>query len=405
MKLDAKTVGRLCLPKDKTDLIAFDDAMPGFGFRLRSTNGELVRKSWVVQYRRAGRTRRLLLGSAEVLGAEQARAAAKKALGAIALGKDPQAEKATRRAKDRFALRAIVDDYLKAKQGAVRPRTFTESERYLTGPYFKPLHSMPVDQIARRDIAARLLVISRDAGLVTASRARSALSSLFAWAMGEGLVEANPVIGTNQPKTPPSRDRVLDDAELAAVWRACSDDNFGRIVRLLMLTGQRRTEVGGIAWSEIDLDRGTWTIPAARTKNHREHSLPLSALAVQVIESVWKRVGRRSLFGERSDNGFTGWAQSKVVLDKRLGSQVRPWTLHDLRRSVATGMATFGVQPHVIEAVLNHYGGFRAGVSGTYNRGLYEREMRAALALWADHLRTIIGGGERKVLTFPQDRA
>jgi integrase len=404
MKLDAKTVARLELPADKADAIHFDDAMPGFGFRLRRSGGQ-VRRSWIVQYRRIGGTRRILLGSAEVLSAETARAQAKKVLAKVALGEDPQAERIDTRAKAKFTLRGITADYLAAKQVTVRVRTFTEVQRYLTGPYFKPLHNMPVDQITRRDVAARLLIIARESGSVTASRARSALSALFAWAMGEGLTQTNPVVGTNQPKAPPSRSRVLDDAELAAVWSACREDDIGRIVRLLMLTGARRTEVGGMAWREIDLERGTWTIPGSRTKNHREHTLPLPALAQSIIQSVPQMVNRDCLFGERASGGFTSWADGKAAIDARVSGQVRPWTLHDLRRSVATGMATLGVQPHIIEQVLNHQSGHKAGIAGVYNRSPYEREVRAALALWADHIATIINGGERKVLAFPQDRA
>src|SRR5262245_12447865 len=145
MKLDAKTVTGLKLPDGKADVIHFDSALPGFGFRLRASGNE-VRKSWVVQYRQAGRSRRLLLGSAEVLSAEQARTAAKKALGAVATGSDPQADKAARRNQDQFTFRAVADDYLRAKQPTVRPRTFVEMQRYLCGSYFKALHSVPADQ-------------------------------------------------------------------------------------------------------------------------------------------------------------------------------------------------------------------------------------------------------------------
>ena len=285
----------------------------------------------------------------------------------------------------------------------MRPRTFTEAHRYLTDArYFGPLHSMPLDSVARRDVAARLLVIGRENGAVTASRARSSLSALFAWSMGQGLAEANPVIGTNQLKTPPSRDRVLNDGELAAIWRACGDDDFGRIVRLLVLTGQRRSEVGGMTWDELDLDRSTWTIPAQRTKNGRQHTLPLSASAVSVIEAIPQRVDRDCLFGARGTGGFNSWATAKAALDARLGGEVAKWTLHDIRRSCATHMANLGVQPHIIECVLNHHGGFRAGVHGTYNRNPYFAEMKMALQIWSDRVRTLVEGGERKVLALPQ---
>jgi integrase len=401
MRLDAKTVTGLRLADGKADVIHFDSALPGFGFRLRASGNE-VRKSWVVQYRRSGGTRRMLLGSAEVLTAEQARAVAKKTLAAIALGQDPQAEKAARRSVDKFTLAAMIEDYLASKESSVRARTFAEVQRYLRGPYFKPLHGLPVDTIGLRDVAARLLVITRESGAVAAGNARSALNALYVWALANGLVQTNPVVGTARPKTPPARDRVLSDHELAAVWRATGDDAFGRVVKLLMLLGQRRTEVGGMAWSELDLEQGTWTIPARRSKNHRAHTLPLSSLALRIIRSVSRLVGRDTLFGDRADSGLTGWARPKAALDARLGDKVKPWTLHDLRRSCATHMADLGVQPHIIEQLLNHHSGHKAGPAGIYNRSSYEREVKAALALWSDHVRTLVEGGERKVVPMRQ---
>jgi integrase len=398
MKLDTKTVARLTLPSGKTDVIHFDETLSGFGYRLRADSDGKVRRSWVCQYRRAGRTRRLRLGAAEVLSAEQARAAAKKALAAVATGSDPQADKAIRREREQFTFRAVADDYLLVKQRAVRPRSFVETQRYLCGPYFKPLHAMPVDQITRKDVAARLLAIARDCGVVTGARARSHVSGLFAWAIAQGLMESNPVVGTTQVKEPPARDRVLSDAELATVWNACGDDDFGKIVRLLMLLGQRRTEVGGLKWSELDLDHGLWVLPRERTKNHRSHSLPLPPLAMSILEAVPRMAGRDCVFGARSVGGFTIWTPSKAALDARLGDAVQPWVLHDLRRSAATRMCDLGVTPHVVEQILNHQSGHRAGIVGVYNRSSYEREVRAALALWDDHIRALIKGADRKIV-------
>jgi integrase len=397
MRLDAKTVTGLRLPDGKADVIHFDSALPGFGFRMRASGNE-VRKSWVVQYRRAGGTRRMLLGSAEVLTVEQARAAAKKTLAAIALGEDPQAEKAARRSADKFTLAAMIEDYLASKESSVRARTFTEVQRYLRGPYFKPLHGVPVDTIGLRDVAARLLVITRESGVVAAGNARSALNALYVWALANGLVQTNPVVGTARPKTPPARDRVLSDRELTAVWRAAGDDAFGRVLKLLMLLGQRRTEVGGMAWSELDLERGTWTIPAQRTKNHRAHMLPLSSLALQIITSVPRVVDRDTLFGDRADSGLTGWARPKAALDARLGDGIMPWTLHDLRRTLATRLCDLGTAPHVVEQILNHQSGHRAGIVGVYNRSSYANEVRAALGVWSDHIRALAEGGERTVV-------
>src|SRR6478609_3045801 len=141
----------------------------------------------------------------------------------------PQADRADRRGKDRLTLRALVDDYLAAKQPHLRPRSFVEAKRYLTSGYFKPLHGMPLDTITRRDIAARVVAIVRERGSPTAARARGALSSFFVWAMQMGLVENNPTIGSTKPAESKPRERVLSDEELARIWRACGDDAFGKI--------------------------------------------------------------------------------------------------------------------------------------------------------------------------------
>ena len=395
MKLNSKTIAGLKLPPGKADVIMFADDLPGFGLRLRAS-GERVLRSWVCQYRRGGATRRLLLGSADVLGVEQARAAAKKAMAKIALGEDPQADKADRRAKDEHSLRAMIGEYLAHKESRVRPRTFIETRRYLTSGHFKALHTLPVDAITRRDVATRLVAITREHGSITAARSRATLSAFFVWAMTMGIVEVNPVIGTARPQDAEPRDRVLADAELAAIWKACRDDDFGRITRLLALTGCRRTEVGGMAWGELDLERATWTVPASRTKNHRAHTLPLLPMVLAIVESVPRMVGREQLFGVRGSNGFTRWSAAKRDFDTRVG--VTDWRLHDLRRTAATRMADLGVQPHIVEAVLNHHSGHRAGTAGVYNRSIYEREVRAALALWADHVRALVEGGERKIV-------
>jgi integrase len=397
MKLTSKTVGGIELPRDKSDLIVFDSDMPGFGIRLRRSSDGKIRRSFIVQYRRAGTTRRILLGSGEVLTAERARPAAKEILAKVALGEDPQAAKAARRTKDEHSLRAVIGEYLAHKESRVRPPTFREARRYLTGSHFRVLHTMPVDQISRRDVAARLVAITREHGSITAARCRATLSAFFVWAMTMGIVEANPVIGTIRPDDGKPRERLLEDRELAAIWKACRDDHFGRIIRLLALTGCRRTEVGGMAWDELDLEGGLWTIPASRTKNHRAHTLPLLPMALAIVESVPHMVGREQLFGVRGrGDGFTRWSAAKRELDERAG--VADWHLHDLRRTAATRMADLGVAPHVIEAVLGHVSGHKAGVAGVYNRSVYTNEVRTALALWADHVRALVDGGKRKIV-------
>jgi integrase len=192
---------------------------------------------------------------------------------------------------------------------------------------------------------------------------------------------------------------VLSDQELLAIWNAAGDNDFGRIVRLLIASSQRRSEVGGMGWSEVDLALGIWTIPAARAKNGREHTLPLGSLALEIIRSVPQMVGRDMLFGARTARGFTGYAEGKRALDHRLGDQVRKWTLHDIRRTVATRLCDIGIEPHVVEQILNHQSGHRGGIVGVYNKSKYERAVQNAVAAWDRHLRALLDGrDERKVI-------
>jgi integrase len=187
------------------------------------------------------------------------------------------------------------------------------------------------------------------------------------------------------------RDHVITDLELKAIWQACQNDDYGCIVRLLILTAQRREEVAAMTVGELDLadpKAARWSIPKERTKNGFPHDVPLSAAALEILSAAPKREGRELLFGS-GEGGFQGWSKAKAALDKRIsktGAKVRPWRLHDIRRTVATRMADLGTLPHVIEAILNHISGHKGGVAGIYNRATYAKEKRQALDTWAAYV-------------------
>jgi integrase len=376
---------------DKADKIYFDQDLPGFGIRLRAGSR---REVWCVQYERMGVARRLTLGTGAILDPDQARKKAKEELAKVTLGGDPQAKRDEERAKAKILLRGIIDRYLDSSKSKLRPNSFEQTERYLLNSW-KPLHGFPIHRIERKHVAIRLGELERQHS-VAAARARSALSALFSWAIAQGIVDSNPVMGTAKPKDAMPRDRVLTDAELAQVWDACRDDDYSRVVKLLILTGQRRDEVGAMTQAELNRDTGQWLIPANRTKNARPHLLSLPQAAWAIIDTVPRQ--KEYLFG-RGQGGFAGWTTGKLALDERL--DIAPWVVHDLRRTVATGLANLGVLPHVIEALLNHVSGHKRGPAGVYNRSTYERETRNALALWAEHIHAITTGTERKVLQFP----
>jgi integrase len=391
------TSGNIDMPPGKSDAIIFDDDLTGFGLRLRRGTGGRVKRQWVVQYRAGGRQRRVLVGSAEKLTAAEARTQARKLLARVELGQDPQGDRQERRERDEHSLRSVVESHLEHKAGSVKPRSLELLRYYLLdGPHMRPLLATPIDKVSRKDIAARLLAASKSSGVASAIALRSAVSSMFSWAMQTGLTETNPVINAFRPKTPKSRDRVLTDAELRAVWCGLGDDDYAKVIRLLILTGCRRAEIAGMRWSEFDFDRGTWTLPGSRSKNGKEHTLPLVPAMLKIIDSVPRRASYDILFGYK--HGFTSWVQGKKALDARLG--LPHWTHHDIRRSVATKMADLGVAPHIIEEILNHQSGHRRGVAGIYNRSSYEREVRAAMALWDDHIRSLVEGSERTVVAF-----
>src|SRR5262249_48203432 len=315
-----------------------------------------------------------------VLSPAQAREVAKKALAKVALGEDPQAERQDRRAKDKVKLSAVIAQHLDIVGKKLRPNTLYETERYLTDIYSSPPHDMPLDKIPRRDVAAHLVRIEREHGSTVAHAARAKLSGFFVWAVKSGLTEMNPVVATPIPEASKPRERVLTDAELAAIFTALpADSEYGRMIRLLCLLGARRQEVGGLAHSELDLDSAVWTKPATRTKNKREHKLPLPSAALDIIKSVPKMASRDQLFGLRAAQGFSNFERVKGVLDAASG--VHGARLHDIRRTVSTRLHDLRVPPHVVEQVLGHRT-HRAGSAGTYNWSEYRDEVQAALEKW-----------------------
>ncbi len=388
MKLTDASVAGLKLPQGKSELLVFDGTLPGFGVRLRAGG----KRTWIVQYRLGRQQRRLSLGAVEAFDATKARKRAKDAIARVQLGQDPQVEKIdarTPKARE-LTLSDVIERYLPHVERKLKASTYSGVVLHLR-KHWSPLHAYELQNLERRHVAAELSRIAAGSGPYGANRSRAALSALFAWAIGEGLADANPVVGTNKATDEIARDRVLSDNEIGLVWQHAGAGQYGAIVRLLLLTGQRREEVAAMQWSELDLDKGVWSLPASRTKNGRPHDVPLSQPAVEVLLDQEKQPDREFVFGEAA-GPFQGWSKAKSALDNRLqgAGMTAPWRLHDLRRTAATRMADLGVQPHVIEAVLNHISGHKSGVAGIYNRATYANEKRVALALWADRVDALV---------------
>jgi integrase len=396
MNLTDRTARAERLPAGKTDAIVFDAKLPGFGLRIRSGG----KKTWVAQYRFGTAQRRLNIGSIQEVNAAKARQSAADIFAKVRLGQDPQAERRSEQQKAGDVFEELGQRYLKAAKVRLRPGSYREVERHIE-KYWAPFNRRSIHAINRADVAKRIGEIAESSGVVTANRARATLAAVFTWAMRQGELEANPVTATNKAGEESPRDRVLPDSELVEVWKACRADDFGTIVRLLIMTGQRREEVGGMADSEISVEKRLWSLPRDRTKNNLPHDVPLSATAIALLEAHPRRPKRDLIFGDTESRPFSGWSRARLALDVRISeartdagnhTPLAPFTLHDLRRSMATRLGDLGIQPHVIEALLNHISGSKSGVAGIYNRATYAAEKRQAVDIWAAHIEGLLAG-------------
>jgi integrase len=381
----------------------FDAAFPGLALRI-TENGV---KSWSAYYRFNGRHRRFTIGRYPAIKPAEARREAAAALERARGGVDPTQEKRARREMrtpetDTFG--AVAHDYLERHhRNNNRESTFREAKRDIERNVLPRWRSRPIASITRRDVLDLIDGIIGRGAEVQANRTLARLRALFNWAIEKDRVAASPVARMKLPTQEQARDRVLSDAELRWLWRACDEVGwpFGPLVKLLLLTAQRRDEVAGMEWSEIDLVKRVWIIPRHKTKNDRVHEVQLSAAAIELLRSLPK-VGGSLAFTTTGKSPISGFSKAKRRLDaamlkaKRaeLGARkddaIPGWTLHDLRRTTTTGIAKLKFPPHVVDKVLNHVSGAIRGVAAIYNRFEYLDERRAALEAWGSCLTRLV---------------
>jgi integrase len=385
LRLTTAALKTLALPAGVSDRTYFDDTLPGFGLRLRA--GGAAR--WVVQYDVGQKTRRMTLGSVGALELGVARKSAKDILAAVRLGRDPANAKLEARARAGETFGTLLARYLPRKQAQVRLVTFKEIERHLV-KYARPLHARPVAAIDLRAIATLMSAVVAKAGSGAANNMLASLSGYFDWLIREGLVEGvNPASLVNKAPRGKGRDRVLDDGEIREIWGALGDDDYADVVRLLFYTAARRSEIGNLAWNEVGLAAGEIRLPAPRTKNGREHIMPLSAPALAILQT--RQPTGPYVFGGVA--GFQSWHFHKSALDARIAAARGPagvtvtmptWTLHDIRRTFSTvAHGRLAIVPWVVEGCLGHVAAFKSGVSGVYNKSTWLDERRRALEKWA----------------------
>lgn len=376
--------------------ILWDDSIKGFGAK-RTKAGAV---SYVLQFRMGGReskTRRYTIGShGSPWTPATARAEAERLAILIAQGIDPgEAERQRRRESVDLAFDNYSDRFAEACVGEGWRRLVKRSLELHVKPV---LGSKPLPNLTRIDIVAVFDRMPR-AQIANIRNVFAVLRRLLRWAVSRGDIDRSPMEGMETPPPVKPRDRWLSDEELGRIWMTAPNTHscFGPIIRLLIVTGQRREEVSSLRWEELNRKDLLWTLPGERAKNGEPNRIPLNELAVAILDEVagsaiWPRSGR--MFTTSRGGRFTGYSKGKIKLDLLMSQDGREplpdWRLHDLRRTLATGFQRLGVRFEVTEAVLNHVGGSRAGVAGIYQRHDWKDEKREAMKSWNDHLATII---------------
>jgi integrase len=380
--LTAVTVKRLKPPTEgQTDY--FDKGYPGLALRV-SYGGAAA---WVHFYRLHGKLHRMTLGRSPSMSLQQARDAWRAARELVDKGESPAHARPA--ISDSFA--SVAEEWFKRDQA--NNRSVVEIKRAIEYDVMPAWRGRMIATISRRDVIELLDAVADRGSPTMARRLHAHLHRLFRWSVGRGIIEANPMADLPKPGTSVARNRVLTDLELAKVW--CAADEIGRpfgpAIKLLILTGARRGEIGALRWSEIEGDE--IKLAGARTKNGEPHDVPLARAAIKIIKAL-PRITGEYVFTTNGRTPIRGWSKVKSILDAK--TSIPEWRLHDLRRTVATGLQRIGISLQVIEEILGHTSGSRSGVVGVYQRHAFTNEKRAALDAWAHEVERIVSGKGRR---------
>jgi integrase len=397
VKLTQQIVDAAICPADQAEAVWHDKELPGLQLRVQRSGG----KSYTIRYRTGGRgspQRRLTFDASKIpLG--EARREIRRRMGEIAVGRDPAGEQQAARRRDRARLGAALDAYethLERRQVVKRGEVLSLLRRELE----RPCGNVELAALDRQMLAERIATIEAS-GRPGAARELKVRANVFlGWAVGEGLIPANPVAGWRRPRATRAErlapvGRALADHELSAFWQAASAAPwpFGGYLKVLLLCGQRRTETAAIRWADIDPDAATWTIPAAISKSGREHVVPLPPAVMDIIRATG-RTTSPLVFPGRGGAIMSGW--EKRVAPVRESSGLAHWTLHDLRRTFRSGLAALGIDYAARELMLNHVIG--GDLDQRYDRDPRWNARVDAAGRWAQHVLGIVTGERSKVV-------
>jgi integrase len=367
----------------------WDTRLPGFGVRVgapsaRSPKGK---KTWQVMYRVAGRKKhRFKIGTYPTIGLAEARDEARRLLAQVQRGIDPKHEAVQAAEDEEYTVERLAKEYIE-RDAKRRNRRWQDKENQLNFYVLPRWGRRPVTSVTTRDVI-KLNDEMVEVGAATARNVYALVRHMFGWAVERQLLQETPCTVKSPPPLK-SRERILAADEVAAIWHALPGYPFGPLMKLLFLTAQRRTNISRMKWAELDLEKAEWIIPGESHKSKREHLVPLTEAAVEVLGNL-PQAGEFVFSGRvAADRPFSGFSKSKKRLD--VASGVDNWRLHDIRRTVATMMQEIGIAPHVIEAVEGRVSGSLGGVAGVYQRYGYDREKREALEALSGRLLELIG--------------
>jgi integrase len=414
-RLTALGVARLKAPRTGR-LEVFDAALPGFGIRIGATDarsyfvmamaggGPIVRNE-AGEIIAGRRLRRFTIGDAKVMSLDEARAKARDILHRLDAGEDPTEPKATMPTFRQFA-----DGYMARHETGLRPRTHRGRIQMLG--MMRRWDHLPLDAIRQQDVVAFLDDTVARGAPVYANRLLSLLKVLFGDALRRGVLDSNPVVMVRKPTKERSRSRSLSDPEIVWLWRATEELGWpwGDFFRVLLLSGQRRGQAVVMAWPDVDLERRVWICPAATMKGGRAHEVAISDLLAEVLAHARDTARRLEVLDERGlvfhieGKPLSGFSQAKGRLDAAMaaiaGEAIKPWAVHDLRRTLVHNLAAMNIPPHICDKLLAHSGGVISGVSAVYNQFQYLKERKSALAAWSNRVVQIVGRGRNNVVAL-----
>jgi integrase len=394
-------------PADKSHVLLWDSERPGLAARIYPSG----RKQFVLLYRagggRQGKLRWLTLGEVAALGLAEARTAAGVHLGAVARGEDPAERKREVRRRERAIVSAALDRYgqeIESRKLAKADQIMSTLRRGLAADLRRDLA-----ELDRATLVERIEAVARNYGAGAGAYFRARLSTFCSWAAEKGLVTANPLAGWRRQRRSRAErldrtGRALEDWELRAAWSAfdASDDPvFAAYLRTLLLAGQRRTETALMRWSDLEVNAGVWTIPAEVTKSGRAHRVPVAPELARILRDLPRLARNDLVFPGRRGRPISGFSQRlKAVHNASSSAGLAHWTLHDLRRTVRTGLGRLGVDPQTSELLLNHAIGDE--LAATYDRGDYWRQRVEAAGRWARHLLGLVEGEPERIIAMPR---